>query len=142
MTQATTTARAPISASIAAYYNETPDRSFLECRQRLISYLMKLNNALRNDLQDLSHALTSRFCDSLVDYLSAGYFQLFQRAAPRPTDYAAIEATTRSAMAFNDRFGHLREIDVPEVQAALEQLARALSTRFELEDATLDALQG
>jgi regulator of sigma D len=142
MTQATTPARELLSTSIAAYYTQTPDRSFLECRQRLISYLMKLNNALTEDLQDLSHALLSRFCDSLVDYLSAGYFQLFQRAAPRPSDYPTIEASTRSAMAFNDRFGQLREIDLPEVKAALEQLARALSTRFELEDAVLDALHG
>jgi regulator of sigma D len=129
-----------MNASIAAYTTETADRSFLECRQRLISYLIKLNNALRDDLQDLSHALLSRFCDSLVDYLSAGYFQLFQLAEPRPGDFGTIEATTRSAMAFNDRFGQLREVDIAEVQAALEPLARALSTRFELEDGVVDAL--
>lgn len=142
MTQATTPSRDILATSIAHYGNETQDRSFLQCRQRLISYLMKLNNALRDDLQDLSHALLSRFCDSLVDYLSAGYFQLFQRALPGPCDYATIEATTRSAMAFNDRFGQLREIDLPEVKAALEQVARALSTRFELEDAILDTHHG
>lgn len=141
MIQATAPVRESATAPIVSYYQQTADRSFMECRQRMISYLVKLNNALNGDLQDLSQALLSRFCDSLVDYVSAGHFRLFQRAIPLPLDYAAIEATTSRAMAFNDRFGQLRNIDMLEVKSDLEQLAQALSTRFELEDGLLDTLQ-
>ena len=82
----------------------------------------------------------NRFCDSLVDYLSAGHFRVFQRIALMPTEYAAIEASTRTAMHFNDRFGQLQDIELVEVKAALEQLAQELSTRFELEDDMLGSV--
>lgn len=120
-------------------YVTLADRSFSECRQRVISYLVKLNHALNDDLVDLSQALLSRFCDSLVDYLSVGHFRVFQRLSLPADSYAVIEATTHAGMAFNDRFGSLGSIRVTDVKPALEQMARVLSTRFELEDELLDA---
>lgn len=120
--------------NLAAEFLNNSDESFQQSRQRLISYLVKLNHALNENLQDLSQALVSRFCDSLVDYLSAGHFQVFQRIVPAADEYAAIESTTRVAMTFNDRFGNIRYVNVPEVKAALEQLALVLGTRFEVED--------
>jgi regulator of sigma D len=120
-------------------YVQQADESFVACRQRLISYLVKLNHALDADLPDLGQALLARFCDSLVDYLSAGHFRVFQRLSLAPRCYIAIEATTQAGMAFNDRFGAVREIRVAEVKEALEPLARALSNRFELEDELLCA---
>ncbi len=115
------------------------DQTFGECRQRLISYLIKLNQALNDDLVDLSQALLSRFCDSLVDYLSAGHFRVFQRLSLPARSYAVIEATTQAGMAFNDRFGEVENVRLSEVKNALEQIARMLSTRFELEDELLHA---
>ena len=115
-------------------FQNSSDASFNHSRQRLISYLVKLNHALNENLQDLSQSLVSRFCDSLVDYLSAGHFQVFQRIVPSAHDYAAIESTNRVAMTFNDRFGDLQYVNIPEVKAALEQLALVLGTRFEVED--------
>ena len=117
-----------------ADFLDSSDESFNHCRQRLISYLVKLNHALNENLQDLSQALVSRFCDSLVDYLSAGHFQVFQRLVPSPHEYAAIESTTQVAMTFNDRFGNVQYVNIPEVKVALEQLALILGTRFEVED--------
>jgi len=126
-------ARAHSANAVAVFLNSS-EESFSQCRQRLISYLVKLNHALNEDLQDLSQALVSRFCDALVDYLSAGHFQVFQRIVPAPHEYAAIESTTREAMTFNDRFGNVQHVDIPVVKAALEQLALVLGTRFEVED--------
>ena len=117
-----------------ASYVQFSDEIFIDCRQRLITYLVKLNQALDQNAQDLSHALLSRFCDSLVDYLSAGHFRVFQRLVPAPHEYAAIESTTQAAMAFNDAFGDLRQIEVTRVKQSLEPLAQLLSSRFELED--------
>ena len=118
----------------AAAMQAASDQSFQELRTRVISYLVKLNQALDKQLTDLSQALLGRFCDTLVDYLSAGHFQVFQRIVPTAHEYAAIESTTQLAMAFNDRFGNLLEVDIAELKAELEALALALGTRFELED--------
>jgi len=115
-------------------YLESSDKSFGDCRQRLISYLVKLNHALDENFIDLSEALLGRFCDSLVDYLSAGHFRVFQRALPSADEYAAIEASTREAMSFNDSFDNHAGIEPQVVKAALERLALTLGTRFELED--------
>ena len=131
--------RRRLASAATEHYLIQADQSFGECRQRLISYLVKLNQALNDDLPDLAHALLSRFCDSLVDYLSAGHFRVFQRLALPARAYALIEATTEAGVAFNDRFGEATEVRVPEVKAALEQIARALSARFELEDQLLYA---
>jgi len=128
-----------LATATADSYFHFADRSFGECRQRLIGYLVKLNRALNDDLPDLSHALLSRFCDSLVDYLSAGHFRIFQRLSLSGDAYALIDATTQAGVAFNDRFGELGEVQVPALKAALEQIARALSARFELEDQLLYA---
>ncbi len=126
-----------LATATADSYFVHADQSFGQCRQRLISYLVKLNHALNDDLADLSHALLSRFCDSLVDYLSAGHFRVFQRLAVPGRAYAMIEATTHAGIEFNDRYGSLTEVRVPEVKAALERLAQVLSERFELEDELL-----
>ena len=80
----TLTAVARQSNEAATDFLNSSDESFNHCRQRLISYLVKLNHALNENLQDLSQALVSRFCDSLVDYHSAGHFQVFQRLVPSP----------------------------------------------------------
>lgn len=123
-----------LPADAATALQAASDQSFQELRSRVISYLVKLNHALDKDLNDLSQALLSRFCDTLVDYLSVGHFQVFQRVVPLAHEYAAIESTTQLAMTFNDNFGNLRKVNIPQVKAALEQLALVLGTRFELED--------
>ena len=137
MQTATDTTRT--GAESADRYFDYADQSFGECRQRLISYLVKLNHALNDDLPDLAHALLTRFCDSLVDYLSAGHFRIFQRLSVPGDAYVLIEATTQAGVAFNDRFGNGVEAPIPEVKEALERIARALSARFELEDQLLYA---
>lgn len=117
------------------------DRLFTTSRQRLISYLVKLNHALDADLSDLAQALLCRFCDALVDYLSEGHFRVFQRLALSPRSYVLIEASTQAGLAFHDRFGAAAEIHTGEVKVALERIAQMLSERFELEDALLYAEQ-
>jgi regulator of sigma D len=109
--------REAATATANGYFHDA-DQSFGECRRRLISYLVKLNHALNGDLPDLSKALLSRFCDCLVDYLSAGHFRVFQRCSLAAQYYAAIEATTDAGMAFNDRYGQQRTLPAAELRAS------------------------
>jgi regulator of sigma D len=141
MASVASTIRPPArTAGTADDYFRCADQSFGRCRQRLIRYLVKLNQALNDDLADLSQALLSRFCDSLVDYLSAGHFRVFQRLSVPPRAYALIESSTQAGMAFNDRFGDpAGDLHLTDVREALERLARLLSLRFELEDELLCA---
>lgn len=122
------------SNAAASTYVDNADRAFTDNRQRLIAYLVKLNRTLDQDLADLSQAILQRFCESLVDYLSAGHFSVFQRLALAADEYAAIESTTRLSMAFNDTFADKININTSEVKTALEQLAQILGIRFELEN--------
>ncbi len=114
-------------------------RNFNAQRQRVLGYLLKLKSAIDSDTHDLAEALTQRFCDSVVDYLSAGHFQIFERFVPADHQYAAIEATTRDLMRFNDRFGNGGRIELRELAAALEQAAYTIDTRMELEDDVLSS---
>ncbi|MCZ6640777.1 MAG: Rsd/AlgQ family anti-sigma factor [Gammaproteobacteria bacterium] len=131
-----------MATATTAKYDRDATANFTTCRQRLITYLVELNNALDAGLEDLSQAILTRFCNSLVDYLSAGHFQVFQRLIPAPHEYAAIESTTLVAMRFNDEFGDLESVNIAQVKAALEQLALVLGTRFELEDDILLSSRG
>ena len=78
-----------------------------------------------------------KFCGTLTDYLSAGHEQVFRLSSPEAHQYVAIAATSRELMRFSDRFSRnsaTATVDYVAVQAALEQLALTLETRFELED--------
>lgn len=139
-TQAAPSPQPSANARTAAFVEEQ-EQAFLRSRQRLILYLVKLNQALDDGHRDLSHALLNRFCEALVHYLGAGHLQLFQRLTPAPHEYAAIESTTWVAVAFSDRYGDSRAFAIAAVREDLEQLAQVLGTRFELEDGML-ALAG
>jgi len=130
------------ATATTAKYDRDADATFTSCRQRLITYLVELNNSLDEGLEDLSQSILTRFCNSLVDYLSAGHFQVFQRLIPAPHEYAAIESTTLVAMRFNDEFGDVETVNIAQVKVALEQLALVLGTRFELEDDILLSSRG
>ena len=130
-----------LATETTAKFHQEAHANFSNCRQRLIAYLVELNNALDQNLNDLSQALLTRFCNSLVDYLSAGHFQVFQRLIPAPHEYAAIESTTLVAMRFNDEFADVESVNIHEVKNSLEKLALVLGTRFELEDDILRSHQ-
>ncbi len=115
------------------YYNQRVDPEFVGCRQRLLSTLMGLSNSLDQQQWDISETLLHQFCKHLTNYLTIGHERAFAQENLDPDLCAAIAGTTRTAMYFTDRYcrgtGRL-----DQVRPALEQLALALETRFELED--------
>ena len=115
----------------------TPADRFLLGRQRLLQSLVVL--AARDAQPAGARVLLARFCDQLVDYLSYGHFRALTAAPPGRPEYAAIAATTATAMAFADRFGNLAAPDWETAREELNALALTLATRFELEDDLLRA---
>ncbi len=62
----------PCAASGAA-----PHKEISRGRALVLSYLMKLNKSIDAQHADLAHALTHRFSECLIDYISYGHFRLF-----------------------------------------------------------------
>ncbi len=94
-----------------------------------------------------------KFCQLLLDYVSAGHFEVYYeliREAEAFDDGTAglarplmpqITATTQIALDFNDTYAEYKSIGEPGVLAkALSELGETLATRFDLEDQLIAAL--
>jgi regulator of sigma D len=82
----------------------------------------------------------------MVDYLSVGYFRVFcglvsPVRGPAPASTRFFDATTSTAMTFNDHHAGGDRIDVSRIRRELAAVALALETRFELEDDVLNRSQ-
>ena len=94
------------------------------------------------------------FCDVLIDYMSAGHFEIYdellQEAADFDEDYSElantilprIQASTRVAVDFNDKYTskEVPEDSMPELATDLSGLGEQLVERFDLEDQLIEAL--
>ncbi|MBB2494023.1 sigma D regulator [Aquipseudomonas ullengensis] len=94
-----------------------------------------------------------RFCEILVDYVSAGHFEVYEQLTAeaktfgdqRGLDlakqiYPRIEAITEVALAFNDRCDNGDCRDSASHTAELKRLGQLLHERFELEDCLIEVL--
>lgn len=93
------------------------------------------------------------FCEILVDYVSAGHFEVYEQLTAeaktfgdqRGLDlakqiYPRIEAITEVALAFNDRCDNGDCRDTASLTAELKRLGQLLHERFELEDCLIEVL--
>lgn len=94
------------------------------------------------------------FCDALVDYLSAGHFEIYEQLMREAEDfkdqrgidlahqvYPRIETITREAVTFNDTYGQPDcGVEEDTMQTRLQQLGGLLHERFELEDCLIEVL--
>ena len=103
-------------------------------RRAVLSYLLKLNKAIDARHSDLVQAITERFNNVLVDYVSYGHFKFLTCCTPEPHQLAAIECNTQQALRFSEKYEHVNSPPLDMLKADLERLALALETRFELED--------
>lgn len=127
------------------------DRWLAERKQLVAEY-----TALRDrnvPAQTPDTALES-FCDVLVDYMSAGHFEVYEqlvREAEEFNDlggialakqlYPRIETITQTAVQFNDRYGESTpDLDQDLMQERLSHLGGLLHERFELEDCLIEVL--
>ncbi len=131
--------------------NQLIDRWLAERKQLILQY-----SALRDRATPIAQPDESldRFCDVLVDYVSAGHFEIYEqliREAEAFNDerglelarqvYPRIETITQSAVAFNDAYGEPgNDLDEAAMQAELRMLGAFLHERFELEDCLIEVL--
>ncbi|WP_462156666.1 sigma D regulator [Pseudoalteromonas sp. GB56] len=123
---------------------------WLADRQELLVQFCGLAGTPHNTKHDQAlpeQASIQCFCQLLMDYLSAGHFEIYddivKQCESRGEDslklaqslYPQISATTDIALDFNDSYAETKSDDLLEnFDNDLSKLGEALSTRFELED--------
>ena len=144
------TARQKWGGSLTAIDN------WLEERQQLIVSYCKL--AALPPFENNRHTLPSQqavqsFCQLMMDYLSAGHFEVYERivseCAINGTDsrkladslYPKIAESTDLALSFNDLYAdHLSTRQSGAFDRELSALGQALEERFEFEDELINTL--
>jgi regulator of sigma D len=118
---------------------------WLQDRVRLIGA-----HAAATDVTDKS--VVHLFCEMLVDYVSAGHFEIYQQLTEEAQAfgdhrglekasqiYPRIEVTTEAALAFNDHCDQ-DNADTVAIRAQFNQLGELLQERFALEDLLIEIL--
>ncbi|MGI3129331.1 sigma D regulator [Halopseudomonas pachastrellae] len=127
------------------------DRWLAERQQLILNYRQLRERTPPTEQTD--NDLTA-FCDILVDYVSAGHFEIYEQLLREAQDfddqrgielahrvYPRIETITLQAVAFNDQYGQgARADDEASMQTQLQQLGALLHERFELEDCLIEVL--
>lgn len=134
---------------------QTALKNWLHERQQLISIFFELSAAHpgRTQGQKLNAQKLKKFCELLVDYVSAGHFEIYQELLPKSREtekpvanlasklYPALVHSTEHALTFNDKYasemGCRKMLD--EFSGDLAQLGEGLEERFELEDLLINA---
>jgi regulator of sigma D len=97
--------------------------------------------------------ILQRFCEVLVDYVSAGHFEVYEQLTneakafgdQRGLDlakqiYPRIDAITEVALSFNDRCDNGDCRDSVSLGEEVKRLGQLLHERFELEDCLIEVL--
>lgn len=121
---------------------------WLEERTDLIQ---AFNAASERPEDDVDAAPLAKFCDILVDYVSAGHFEVFQKLVAEAKSFEdelhikealalfpEISATTEVALEFNDHFEAASDKLALEIELAT--MRDVLATRFALEDKLIEIL--
>lgn len=100
-----------------------------------------------------SHRRLESFCQILVDYVSAGHFEIYYqllREAEEFKDGSAelakslfpyLNATTEAALEFNDKYSVAQQGEqLEELSNHLSKLGETLESRFELEDRLIEVM--
>ncbi len=117
-------------------------------RQELIRLLCSLTDSSMKETEAEFKEALERFCEVLVDYLSAGHFEIFTELEneARTFDergiqlvealYPYLQQSTEVGLWFNDRCNQLRHSDslYEQIRSDLSHLGESLTDRFQLED--------
>lgn len=114
--------------------------------------LIEAYSVLTTQAHDQTKATPLQFCQILLDYVSAGHFEVYEQLIQEAESfndtralelakqiYPRIESITNQALKFNDSIdnGDLREHGL---STALAILGQQLHERFELEDCLIEVL--
>jgi len=133
--------------------SELIDR-WLKERQELLVHYCDLSGTTDFSQTESLHQKFVRLCEVLVDYVSAGHFEIYEQLIQEAREfddggielaakvYPRIEKTTETALNFNDQLNgqSLTEEKARELFGQLSDLGETLETRFEMEDFLIEHL--
>lgn len=127
--------------------NDIIDR-WLQERQALLVQYCKLSES---GTEETAGVKLQRLCQILVDYVSAGHFEVYDQLLKEGRDFddekalqeapelfSKIDLTTESLLDFNDKY--LETDDLESLSADLSSLGEKLAARFESEDRMIEVL--
>ena len=131
-----------VSDIIDRWLQERQDLLVLFCKlsaQKDVSFSAETEETLRN------------FCQILVDYVSAGHFEIYEQLVNEGREfddyegllqakqhYKTVDSTTELILDFNDKY---QETDhLASLVTDLSRLGESLATRFEAEDQMIELL--
>ncbi|MCY7294738.1 sigma D regulator [Alteromonas sp. a30] len=130
-------------------FNTTIDNWFEERKQLLVQYcqLAGLPPFERTDALPRKADIEA-FCEILMDYISAGHFEIYEKILDDTDDIALAEKilpkfsdSTDAALSFNDEFASIDENDeLNSFDNALAHLGQQLEDRFGYEDELINTL--
>ncbi len=132
-------------------------QAWLRERQQLLYLLCAVQGlqGLETDKRPLEHRV-SRLCQVLMDYISAGYFEIYQELA-REARWVRndngrlirhimerLQTSTEAALQFNEDYESPESIRArsEELPARLSELLELLEERFALEDQLILSIHG
>lgn len=131
--------------------NEIIDRWLHERQQLLVSYC-DLSNTKAFDEENVTHQNQLKtLCQILVDYVSAGHFEIYDQLIKEGRDfgdkeglkeaatlYQIIDNTTEALLDFNDKYQETD--DLTELVNDLSTMGQSLEPRFSAEDQMIEVL--
>jgi len=115
--------------------------------------LINAFDQLRVENSDDARKALVRFCELLLDYVSAGHFEIYEQLIGEAEAfgdergielarqiYPRIQMITEVALAFNDRCDQGDCLNSPGLEGELQRLGQLLQERFELEDCLIEVL--
>lgn len=121
--------------------------AWLDVRRTLLVEYMQLAGLIPPYRKTLpSSQAVADFCGKLVDYVSAGHFEIYEilinayeKAQGRHLSLTnrlidRIQDTTESILDFNERYGDATDEEMSDLEVDLSQLGLTLEERFKLED--------
>lgn len=124
---------------------------WLKERQELIVLFWKLSEAAEDTNEETCGASLKNLCEILVDYVSAGYFEVYDQLVKEAEEFGnekglalagksfkIIDESTEYILDFNDKY--LETDDLETIHADLSKLGELLAHRFEAEDSVIEVL--
>lgn len=125
---------------------------WLHNRQQLLVEYCGLSNIELFDERNPDHGKkVSTLCQIMVDYLSAGHFEVYNQLIKEGQDfddqqaldkaaelYKTIDATTETLLDFNDKYQETD--DLSTLAKDLSTIGQAFESRFEAEDQMISVL--
>lgn len=127
---------------------------WLKERQELLVHYCELSGTTDFSQTETLQQKFVRLCEVLVDYVSAGHFEIYEQLIQEAREfndggielaskvYPRIEKTTETALNFNDQLNGqtLSEDKIRDLFQQLSELGETLESRFEMEDFLIEHL--